>query len=112
MLELPIYKNNWSPYEGKVPQLQREPSNPKDKFTVIICPDGQVVAQVPTELARIFSLFLAREFNSITATITGVRVNHGAGLGFEVSIQRFMGIVKKKKTQAIQTYMLVFCNSY
>ena len=79
-----VYKDIWSPYEGEVLQLQREPSNPNDKFAVTVCLDGQVVGRVPAEHARTFSLFLARECNNITATITGARVNRGAGLGLEI----------------------------
>ena len=29
------YKDIWSPYEGEVLQLQQEPSNPKDRYTVV-----------------------------------------------------------------------------
>ena len=79
-----IYKDIWSPSKGEVLQLQREPSNPEDKFAVTICLDGQIVGRVPAELARTFSLFLARECNSITATITGARINRGIGLGLEI----------------------------
>ena len=79
-----IYKDIWNPSKGEVLQLQREPSNPEDKFAAIICLDGQVVGRVPAELVRTFSLFLARECNSITATITDARINHGIGLGLEI----------------------------
>ena len=79
-----IYKRIWTPSEGEVLQLQREPSNPKDRFAVVVCLDGEIVGRVPANLAPTFSPFLARECNTITATITGARVNRGAGLGLEV----------------------------
>ena len=70
-----IYKRIWTPSEGEVLQLQREPSNPKDRFavTVVVCLDGEIVGRVPANLTPTFSPFLARECNTITATITGAR---------------------------------------
>jgi hypothetical protein len=65
-------------------QLQREPSNLKDRFAVAVCLDEEIVGRVPAVLAPIFSSFLTRDCNSITAIITGTRVNRGAGLGLEV----------------------------
>ena len=55
--------------------------SPKDRFAVVVCLDGEIVGRFP---AQTFSSFLARECNTITATITGARVNCGAGLGLEV----------------------------
>ena len=64
-------------------QLQCKPSNSKDRFTVVVCLDSEIVGRVLASLAPKFSPFLARECNTITAIITGARVNCGAGLGLE-----------------------------
>ena len=66
-------------------QLQCKPSNSKDRFTVVVCLDSKIVGRVLAILAPKFSPFLARECNTITAIITGARVNCGAGLGQKVS---------------------------
>ena len=79
-----IYKEIWTPVVGEELQLQRESSSLKDRFAVVVCLDEEIVGRVPANLAPIFSPFLIRDFNTITATITGVRVNRGAGLGIEV----------------------------
>ena len=50
----------------------------------LVCLEEEIVGTVPANLAPIFSPFLIRDFNTITAIITGVRVNHIAGLGIEV----------------------------
>ena len=84
MKVLQSQKHQSTHFEGQVLQLQREPLNPKDRFAVIVCLDGEIVGRVPANLAPTFSPFLARECNTITATITGARVNRGAGLGLEV----------------------------
>ena len=83
-----IYKEIWTPVVGEELQLQREPSGLKDRFAVVCLFGRRDVGGVPANLAPIFSPFLIRDlirdFNTITATITGVRVNHVAGLGIEV----------------------------
>ena len=46
-----IYKRIWTPSEGEVLQLQLDPSNPKDRFAVVVCLDGEIVGRVPANLA-------------------------------------------------------------
>ena len=53
-----VYQAVWTPFEGKVLQLQREPLNPKDRFAVVVCLDGKIVGSVPANLAPTFSPFL------------------------------------------------------
>ena len=85
-ISINIYQAVWTPFEGQVLQLQCEPLNPKDRFAVAVCLDGDIVGRVriPANLALMFSPFLARECNTIIATITDARVNRGAGLALEV----------------------------
>ena len=79
-----IYKKDWTPFQGEVLQLKREPDNCADKCAVAIIKDGIVVGHVPYNLAPTFSQFLKREFNKATVEVTGDRVNRGAGYGLEV----------------------------
>ena len=79
-----VYKDIWTPSEGEVLQLQRDSSNPKDRFAVAVCRIGEVVGRVPFNLAPTFSRLLQRECNTGSATITGPRVNRGGGFGLEV----------------------------
>ena len=79
-----IYKEIWMPVVGKELQLECQPSSLKDRFAFVVCLDEEIVGRVPANLAPIFSPFLIRDFNTITATITGIRVNRGAGLSIEV----------------------------
>ena len=58
--------------------------NPKERFAVVVCLHVEIVERVPANLAPTFSPFLAKECNTITATITGARVDCRAGLGLEV----------------------------
>ena len=82
-----VYKAIWTPSEGQVLQLQREPSNPNGRFAVVVCLDGEIVGRVPVNIAPMFSpmfsQFLARGCNTITATVTGARDNRGTGLGLD-----------------------------
>ena len=58
-----VYKAIWTPSEGQVLQLQREPSNPNDRFAVVVCLDREIVGRVPANIASTFSPFLARGCN-------------------------------------------------
>ena len=49
-----IYENIWTLSEGEVLQLQHEPLNPKERFAVVVCLDGEIVGRVPANLAPIF----------------------------------------------------------
>ena len=53
----------WEPRIGEVLPLEKEPSNPEDKFAVAIKRCGSVVGHVPFNLAPVTSAFLKREVN-------------------------------------------------
>ena len=61
-------------------------------FAIAVAKDGEVVGHLPKAIEIVFSLFLAREGNSGSCTITGMPVNHGVGLGIKVPcVYRFYG---------------------
>ena len=58
-ISMNIYQAVWTPFEGQVLQLQCEPLNPKDRFAVVVCLDGEIVGRVriPANLALMFLHF-------------------------------------------------------
>ena len=79
-----IYMEQWEPRIGEVLPLEREPSNPEDKFAVAIKRCGSVVGHVPFNLAPVMSAFLKRPVNKGLVEVTGLKVNRGAGYGLEI----------------------------
>ena len=73
-----------TPIVNEVLNLRREPGNPFSMFAIAVTKDVEVVGHVPKAIERVFSLFLAREGNGGSCTITGMHVNCGVGLGIEV----------------------------
>ena len=57
------YKEVWSPFTGEVLPLEREPDNPEDIHAVAIKKTGEVVGDVPFNLAPTVSAFLRRSTN-------------------------------------------------
>ena len=75
----------WNPRVGQVLRLRKEPDNSHNRHAFAVMKSGDtVVGHVPYNLARLFSHFLAREFNKGSVYITGERTNRGAGYGLEV----------------------------
>ena len=76
-----VYKPIWIPFLGEVMQAEREEDNDKDRYTVAILKDGDVVVgHVPRSFSRIFYFFL-RYGGSIECKVTGHRK---FGIGLEV----------------------------
>ena len=79
------YKDIWTPSVGDCLSLMREETNPRDKNAVAVTlPNKTVVGHVPYNLAPLLSQFLRRGFNKGMVTITGEKVNRGAGYGLEI----------------------------
>ena len=55
-----IYKEIWEAATGEVLTCEREPLNPKDRYTVAVKKGGTVVGHLPRKISRICSLFLRR----------------------------------------------------
>ena len=56
------YMGVWNPIQGQT-LLLREPTNAKDKNTVAVLLEDQIVGHVPHNVALYFSQFLRRDFN-------------------------------------------------
>ena len=46
--------------------------------------DDQIVGHIPFNLSPMISLFLKRDVNKAFATVTGSKINQGAGYGLEI----------------------------
>ena len=83
------YKDMWNPALGDVLPLERELTNPKDKFSVALMKGSTVVGHIPYNIAPAVSHFL---INKATVEVTGAAVNRGAGYGMEIPCKyRFYG---------------------
>ena len=96
---------------GSLP-LEREPTNPEDKYAVAIKKGGETVGHVPFNLAPVVSAFLKRPANKGLTEVTGNRVNQGAGYGLEIPckypsygstlyIERLKTIVEKQRSDGL-----------
>ena len=81
-----------NPALGDVLPLEREITNPKDKFAVALMKGSTVVGHIPYNIAPAVSHFLKRSINKATFEVTGAAVNRGAGYGMEIPCKyRFYG---------------------
>ena len=80
------YSNLWTPVVGQVLLLTREPDNCEDRYAAAIVYADEVVGHVPYNLAKSVSLFLSRSASNVFSTVTGSKVNRGAGYGLEVPV--------------------------
>ena len=78
------YKDMWNPALGDVLPLEREITNPKDKFAVALMKGSMVVGHIPYNIAPAVSHFLKRSINKATVEVTGAAVNRRAGYGMEI----------------------------
>ncbi len=74
----------WAPFVGEQLPLEREPTNPRDRFAVAVVKDGSIIGHLPFNLAPIVSSFLTRSFNSGMTEVSGSKVNRGGGYGLEI----------------------------
>ena len=78
------YMDVWTPIQGQILLVRREPTNIKDKNAVGVFLEDVIVGHVPHNLATRFSQFLQRDVNKAFAEVTGGKVNRGGGYGLEV----------------------------
>ena len=79
------YMDVWTPIQGQILLVRREPTNIKDKNAVGVFLEDVIVGHVPhINLATRFSQFLQRDVNKAFAEVTGGKVNRGGGYGLEV----------------------------
>ena len=78
------YMDVWTPIQGQILLVRREPTNIKDKNAVGVFLEDVIVGHVPHNLATRFSQFLQRDVNKAFAQVTGGKVNRGGGYGLEV----------------------------
>ena len=101
------YKDKWTPSNGEILALRREPNNVVDSLAVAVTKSGEIVGHVPYNIAPLLSKFLKRDVNKAVAEVTGDRVNRGAGYGLEIPcvyklygpkayIDRFSCIVRER----------------
>ena len=64
----------------------RETDNTHDAYAVSIMRNSYVVGHAPQGLSKAFSNFLQLPESTILCTVTGKKVNRGAGLGLEIPV--------------------------
>ena len=102
------YQMLWNPIIGEVLETRREPDNINDAFAVSVLKGGQVIGHLKKgengRYARTIFYFLrADPSNRCTASVTGMPVNHGDGMGMKVPCvltfhghPRFIGILERE----------------
>ena len=80
------YMKIWNPVDGAVLVSTRETDNPHDNYAVSSIRNSYVVGHVPLGLSKTFSNFLSLPLSTILCIVTGKRLNHGAGFGFEILV--------------------------
>ena len=78
------YMDIWTPTQGQVLLVKREPTNSEDSNAVGVFQEDVIVGHVPYNLAPSLSQFLRRDVNKAFAEVTGGKVNRGAGYGLEI----------------------------
>ena len=78
------YMDVWTPIQGQILLVRREPTNIKDKNAIGVFLEDVIVGHVPHNLATRFSQFLQRDVNKAFAEVTGGKVNRRGGYGLEV----------------------------
>ena len=100
------------PWIGEVLPLERDPTNPQDKFAVAVKKCGETVGHLPFNVAPVVSAFLSRTASKALVEVTGDRVNRGAGYGLEIPckyhfygsgpyIERLKTIVEKLRSDGL-----------
>ena len=79
------YMNIWNPVDGEILVCTRETDNSHDTYAVSIMRNSYVVGHAPWSLSKAFSNFLSLPGSTILCTVTGKKVNRGAGLGLEIT---------------------------
>ena len=75
--------------------LEPEDENKYDKNAVAVLIDRITFGDIPKNLSQTSKGFLTLPNCTIKCTVTGKRVNHGAGFGLEIPVNfKFLGPVK------------------
>ena len=73
---------------------EREEHNENGKNAVAVisddCVSKKIVRHVPLNWSKVASKFLQFTNHHIRVEVTGKRVNHGVGLGFEIPVNYFL----------------------
>ena len=80
------YMNIWNPADGEILVCTRETDNSHDTYAVSIMRNSYDVGHAPWSLSKAFSNFLSLPGSTILCTVTGKKVNRGAGLGLEIPV--------------------------
>ena len=88
------YKEIWNPLVGDDSLIcEPEESNEHDKYAVAIVFDDcllkKVAGHVPLYWSKLAFKFLQFRHHSICVAVTGKRLNRGAGLGLDISVDYF-----------------------
>ena len=107
-----VYMNNWSPLVRETLKCRHEPAVDENVIAIIRTDslrNESIVGHVPQNISKICLLFLKVPNTSITAQVSGKRLNRGGGYGLEIPvIYRFHGQEKLinwivKKIEAIKS---------
>ena len=67
-----VYQHVWSAAVGQVLSCEREPTNSRDRYAVVVKKDGVVIGHLPRKVSRVCSLFLRRG-GTIQCRVSGER---------------------------------------
>ena len=80
------YKDRWiQPWIGEVLPLERDPTNPQDRFAVAVKKCGETVGHMPFNVAPVVSAFLSRPANTALVEVTVCIWN-----GYNMAFMRFI----------------------
>ena len=93
-----VYKDTWTPKVNETLDIKHEPGNICDKHAMAVLKNGTIIGHAPQEYSRVMHFFITRG-GTITATVTGEKLNRGQGLGLEVpALYTFRGNEKDTNT--------------
>ena len=55
-----VYRYIWSAAVGEVLSCERQPTNSRDRYAVVVKKDGEAIGHLPRKVSRVCSLFLRR----------------------------------------------------
>ena len=87
---------DWNPMIGEVLEVVKEPENEYDPSAVAIKRNNglssYVVGHIGRHISKVVFQFLSLPGSAASATVSGMRVNRGAGDGLEIPISvKFIG---------------------
>ena len=67
-----VYRHIWSTAVGEVLLCEREPTNSRDRYAVVVKKDDVAIGHLPRKVSRVCSLFMRRG-GSISCRVSGRR---------------------------------------